>query len=141
MSVKEMQALDDRGLKAWDDHDADAFCELFAEKFEWTDDGVPQPMRTTDDVRQYMTGWFTAFPDMHLKLLNRVISDDSVGAELEFSGTNTGPMQMGDQQIAPTGKPVRAHGTYFVRTQGGKIVEFHSHPNLMEMMTQLGVRM
>ncbi|GIG57967.1 hypothetical protein Lfu02_23390 [Longispora fulva] len=140
MTVREMEKLDDTGLKAWDDHDANALLALFADKFEWHDDGLPEPMRTREEVRQFMNGWFTAFPDMHVKRTNRVANDDSVGVELEFTGTNTGPMVMGDKQMPATNKSVNAHGTYFVRTKNGKIVEFHSHPNIGEMLTQLGVQ-
>lgn len=139
MSVKDMEKLDDIGMKAWDDHDTEAWAALFADKFEWSDDTRPEAMRTKEDVRNYMQAWMTAFPDMHVKTLNRVIGNDAVGAELEFSGTNTGPLVMGDQTIPPTNKKVKAHATYFVKAKNGKIVEFHSHPNVMEMMTQLGL--
>lgn len=139
MSVKEMEKLDDIGMKAWDDHDLDAWAALFADKFEWRDDAQPQPVVTKQAARDYMNAWLTAFPDMHVKTLNRVVSSDGVGAELEFTGTNSGPMHMGGQTIPPTNKKVTMHGTYFVKAKGGKIIEFHSHPNVMEMMGQLGL--
>jgi predicted ester cyclase len=139
MSVQEMEKLDDKGMTAWDTHDLDGWVGMFADKFEWTDDTQPEPIRTKDGARQYMQAWITAFPDMHVKVLNRVVADDSVGTEVEFSGTNSGPMNMGGRTIPPTNKKVKSHGTYFAKAKGGKIVEFHSHPNVMEMMTQLGI--
>jgi len=139
MSVKEMEELDDLGMMAWDKHDPDAWAAMFADRFRWTDDTQPDPISTKEGARDYMRAWITAFPDMHVKMLNRVVADDSVGAELEFSGTNSGPMNMGGQTIPPTNKKVTAHGTYFVKAKDGKIVEFHSHPNIMEMMGQLGI--
>jgi steroid delta-isomerase-like uncharacterized protein len=140
MSVQEMQRLDDQGMKAWDQHDPEAWAAMFADRFEWRDDGQPEPLNTRDSVKQYMQAWITAFPDMRVKTINRVISDDAVGAEIEFSGTNKGPMVMGDQTIPATNKKVVAHGTYFAKAKNGKIVEFHSHPNVMEMMDQLGIQ-
>jgi steroid delta-isomerase-like uncharacterized protein len=139
MSIRDIEQLDDLNMKAWDDHDADAFAALFADDFQATDDSVPNVMRTKDEIKQFSQAWFTAFPDMHLRTTNRVVSEDGVGAEVEFIGTNTGPMVMGEQEIPPTNKKVQAHGTYFARVSGGKVVEFHSHPNMMEMMGQLGM--
>ena len=42
-------------------------------------------MRSKEEARQYMQAWLTAFPDMHVRRTNRVVSDDAVGTELEFS--------------------------------------------------------
>ncbi len=139
MTVKEMQKLDDQGMKAWDNHDPEAWAEMFAEKFEWRDDTVQAPLHTRQEARKYMEAWLTAFPDMRVKTLNRVVSTDAVGVELEFAGTNAGPLTVGGQTIQPTNKRVTAHATYFAKAKDGKIVEFHSHPNVMEMLDQLGM--
>lgn len=139
MSVKDMEKLDDVGMKAWDDHDLEAWAAIFADKFEWRDDTQPDPLRTKDEAKKYMQAWMTAFPDMRVKTVNRVVTDDAVGAEIEFSGTNSGPMDMGGQRIPPTNKKVKAHATYFTKAKDGKIVEFHSHPNIAELMGQLGI--
>ena len=139
MSVKDVERIDDQGMKAWDEHKPDAFAELFADKFEWNDTTVPEPIRTKDGIREYMQSWLTAFPDMKVRTVNRVTSEDSVGVEIEFTGTNKGPLNMAGREIPPTKKKVVAHGTYFARIKNGKIVEFHSHPDIAEMMMQLGL--
>jgi predicted ester cyclase len=82
--------------------------------------------------------WFTAFPDMSVKQTNRVVSDDAVGAEVQFTGTNSGPMMMAGKEIPPTGKSVIGRGTYFARVRDGKVVEFNSYPDIPGMMMQLG---
>jgi hypothetical protein len=41
MKKEELEKIDEQGLSAWDAHDADAFCALFADKFTWTDWSVP----------------------------------------------------------------------------------------------------
>lgn len=96
-------------------------------------------MTTRDQALEYCRGWFTAFPDMQIRRQNRIIADEQVAAELEFTGTNTGPLNAGGQEIPATGKSVRARGTYFVKARDGKIVEFHTHPDLAGMMGQLGL--
>jgi len=138
MSREEIERLDDRGMAAWDGHDAQAFVDLFAERFVVNDVALPEPITTKDGVRQYAQGWFTAFPDMNVKQVNRVVSEDAVAAELQFTGTNTGVMMMAGKEIPPTGKTVIGKGTYFARVQDGKVVEFNSYPDIAGMMMQLG---
>ena len=139
MTKEEIIALDDRGMTAWDSHDTDGFVGLFADEFVYTDDTMDKPMRSKDEVRAYMQAWYKAFPDMHARELNRVVDDDSVAAEIEFTGTNTGPMTVGGQEIPATGRQVVGHGTYFAKAGSGGITEFHAHPDMAGMMMQLGL--
>ena len=99
---------------------------------------MPEPITTKDGVRQYAQGWFTAFPDMSVKQTNRVVSDEAVATEVQFTGTNTGPMMMAGKEIPPPGKSVAGKGTYFARVKDGKVVEFNSYPDIAGMMMQLG---
>jgi len=135
---RDIERIDDQGMAAWDGHDVDAFMNLLADGFIWTDLTLPEPMRTKDQARQYMQAWFTAFPDMRIRQTNRVVSDDAAAAEVEFTGTNTGPMMMAGTEIPPTGKSVVGRGAYFARVEDGKVVQFSSHPDVAGLMMQLG---
>ena len=139
MTREELERIDDQGMKAWDDRDPEAFVRLLADEFVWRDLTMPEPMTTPDAVREYMRGWFTAFPDMRSRTTNRVVGDDAVAAEVEFTGTNTGPLAMGGMELPATGKSVVGRGSYFVRVKDGKIAEFSSHPDAAGMMMQLGM--
>lgn len=75
---------------------------------------------------------------MNVKQMNRIVSDDAVAAEVEFTGTNTGPMMMGGREIPPTGRIVAGKGPCFARAANGKIVEFNSYPDIAGMMMRLG---
>lgn len=135
----EIEQIDEQGMAAWDRHDAPAFVALLAADFVWTDLTVPEPMRSRDEARQYMQAWFTAFPDMRVKQTNRVVGQDAVAAEVEFTGTNSGPMTMGGMEIPPTGRSVLGRGSYFARVEDGRIVRFSSHPDVAGVMMQLGL--
>lgn len=142
MSTQKIIEIDDAGLAAWNARDAEAFLPLCADDIIWNDVGSPQPYRGKVGARQFMQAWFTAFPDLSARLKNRVISQDAVAVELEFSGTNSGPMQMspGMPAIPATSKKVtNVKGVYFAYIRNGKIVEFNSYPDIAGMMMQLGL--
>ena len=139
MSKEDLERLDDQGLAAWDNHKPDAFVEVLAHDFVVRDLSIPEPLRTRDEVRAYAQSWFTAFPDLQLRQTNRVIGEESVAAEYEFTGTNTGPLAMGGTELPPTGRSVVGRGAYFVKVQDGKVVEFSAHPDSAGLMMQLGL--
>lgn len=139
MSKEELERLDDQGMAAWDAHDADAWLGLFADDFVWHDWTTPEPMRDKEQARAYFDSWMKAFPDMRTKTVNRVVGDDAVAAEIEFQGTNSGPLVMGGMELPPTNKSVTGRGSYIARIRDGKIVEFSSHPDAAGMMMQLGM--
>jgi steroid delta-isomerase-like uncharacterized protein len=138
-SREELEQLDEQGMVAWNAHDADAFMDMFADNFVWNDWTTPEPMRDREAARQYFDSWAKAFPDMNAKVTWRVIGDDSVASEVEFTGTNTGPMSMGGMELPPTNKSVVGRGSYFFRVRDGKVVEFNSHPDAAGMMVQMGM--
>ena len=139
MTKEELEQLDDRGMAAWSAHDADGWVALFADDFVWHDWTTPEPIRDKDGARAYFSAWMAGFPDMMVKTVNRVVGDDALAAEIEFQGTNTGPLVMGGMEMPPTNKSVVGRGTYFARVRDGKIVEFNSHPDAAGMMMQLGM--
>jgi steroid delta-isomerase-like uncharacterized protein len=139
MSREEIERLDEQSLAAWDSHDPDAFVSMLADDFVWYDWTVPEPMRDREAATRYFNGWVTAFPDMKTTSVSRVVGDDAVATEIEWTGTNTGPMVMGGNQIPPTNKSVTGRGTYFARFRDGKVVEFRSHPDVAGVMMQLGM--
>jgi steroid delta-isomerase-like uncharacterized protein len=141
MSIQENIKLDEENIAAWNAHSADRELALLADNIVWTDVGLPEPMKDKAAIRKYLQGWFAAFPDLKATVKNRVVSDDQLAGELEFTGTNTGPLQMapGAPPMPATGKKVTGKGTYFVRVHGGKAVEIHTYPDTAGLMMQLGM--
>jgi steroid delta-isomerase-like uncharacterized protein len=139
MSIAEVQRLDEQGMAAWDQHEVDAFVDLFADDLTFSDVTLPEALHSKDQLREYMGTWFTAFPDMRISSVNRVVSEDAVAAEVEFTATNTGPFVVGGMEMPATGKSVRGTGTYFASVRDGKIASFSAHPDVAGMMAQLGM--
>ncbi|WP_211880602.1 ester cyclase [Pseudarthrobacter albicanus] len=139
MSTDELKRIDDQAMTALNNHDADAFLGMFADVFVWHDWTVPEPIRDLEGARQYFNAWMTAFPDFQEKQTDRIVGEDAVAVEVEFTGTNTGPMVMGGNEIPATNRAVTGRGTYIARIRDGKIVEYRTHPDVAGMMMQLGL--
>jgi steroid delta-isomerase-like uncharacterized protein len=138
VSREELERLNDQVMSAWDAHDAESFVTLFGDDFAWHDWTLPEAIRDRDEARQYFDTWIRAFPDMTSTQTNRVVGDDAIAAEIEWNGTNTGPMVMAGKEIPPTNKAVTGRGSYILRARDGKITEFRSHPDVAGLMMQLG---
>jgi steroid delta-isomerase-like uncharacterized protein len=140
MDKQELEALDDRGMAAWSNHDPEAWVGMFADDFVYHDWTSPEPIRGDKAaLRNNFMAWMTAFPDMQVKTVDRVIGDDAVAVEIVFTGTNSGPMAMGGMEMPPTGKTAQGRGSYIARVKDGKIVEFRAHPDAAGVMVQLGL--
>ncbi len=141
MSVQDNLKLDEKNFEAWNAHDVDGSLALYSDDVVWVDVGIPEPLRGKEAVRQYIEGWFSAFPDIMITVTNRLVTEDQVAGELEFNGTNGGPLQFapGMPAIPATGKKANGKATYFVRIKNGKAVEVHTYPDTAGMMMQLGL--
>ena len=141
MSTQENIKLDEEFIAGWNARDADRAVAVLSDDVVWQDLGSPEPLRGKDAARQLIRGWFAAFPDLDSVVKNRVVTEDQVAVEVEFTGTNTGPLQMaaGAPAIPATGKKVQNRGVYFLRIRNGKGVEVHSYPDAAGLMMQLGL--
>lgn len=140
MSREENERLATEFVASWTAHDAAASAAFVVEGGTWKDVSMAEPMRDHAAMAQYVQGWNTAFPDLSARLVGCVANDDAVAAEIEFTGTNTGPLQMGaGPAMPPTGKQVLGKGTFFGRVQDGKFRELRTYPELAGMMMQLGM--
>ena len=141
MSIQETTRVDDATIAAWNAHDVEKFLSYCAEDIVWRDVTNPQPLRGKEGARQFFQGWVTAFPDLSIRVKNRVATEDQVADELEFSGTDKGPLQgpPGTPPIPPTGKKVSSEGVYFARIRNGQVAEIHTYPDMAGLLMQLGL--
>ena len=141
MSANDVIKLNDAVMDSWNRHDTKKFLTYCDESIVWRDSASPEPARGKAGAEEFFNMWTTAFPDFRLKTLNQVANDDSIAVEIEFTGTNTGPLKMGDQpEIPATNRKVTNNGCYFGKVKNGKFTEVHSYPDLAGMMVQLGLQ-
>ncbi len=139
MKKEEIEQLNDRGLAAWDAADPDAFADVLADDVVWYDWTLPEPIHGKPAAKAYFASWVTAFPDMRTKTVVTVVGDDAVATEVEWTGTNTGPLVMNGAELPPTNKTVTGRGSYIARARDGKVVEFRAYQDAIGLMAQLGL--
>ena len=93
-----------------------------------------------DGWRGVIEQWRRAFPDIHHVVNRLVAEEDFVAANIRFTGTHRGILQLGSWgPWAPTGKSVDVKEANFFRFAGGKVVEFWAIWDTTTFARQLGV--
>jgi steroid delta-isomerase-like uncharacterized protein len=87
-----------------------------------------------EGVRQVVTMFRTAFPDMTITLDEVVAEGDTVAALSTLRGTHRGEF-MG---VAPTGKTVSVTSLTMVRLEGGRLTKSWVKNDVASLMRQLG---
>jgi predicted ester cyclase len=102
-----------------------------------------QPRRGRDDIKAFMTGFRSAFPDLDFWGTAELIAEgDYVVAQWEGGGTHTGPA-FDDFLIgslpAASGRRMHLTGTTVVKVTNGKIAEEIGLDDGVTALIQLGV--
>src|SRR5919109_2687113 len=93
--------------------------ELFAEDFNWVMPFNPEPLHGPEAMKQTVTTFRTAFPDLRIEIEELVAEGDKVVAKYTASGTNDGEM-MGSP---PTGKPARWGVIHLITFRDGMVAD------------------
>ncbi len=100
-----------------------------------------EPIQGREAIQQYETAISSAFPGATLRLSESCISGDTVAAEWEYSGMNTGPLASPDGVLPPTNRRLSLRGASFLRcSRDGAIVEEHRYYDRTSFFQQLGLR-
>jgi steroid delta-isomerase-like uncharacterized protein len=124
---------------AFNAKDLDAIEAIAADDFELIDVASGEKFRGPEGSRRNAEGWFTAFPDVQIELLNVVASGDWAFTEAVGRGTHSGTMHTPMGEVGPTGKHIEVHFSSIIKARDGKIVEGRDYYDAMTFATQLGL--
>lgn len=125
--------LDDLAAGRWDDY-----------KTAFTNDVIYEELATrtrvkgADEYVKSVQRWKRAFPDLKATLLSAVESGDHVIAEIEWEGTQSGPLEGPFGTIQPTNKKGRVRAVLVMTMKGDKIAESHHYFDLLTVLAQTG---
>jgi steroid delta-isomerase-like uncharacterized protein len=92
-----------------------------------------------DAMVQYNDMFLKAFPDASHEIVARLEAMGAIVMEVNYRGTNTGPMVTPQGELPATGRSVVIRGCWILRTRDGKVASFHAYFDQMGFMQQLGV--
>jgi predicted ester cyclase len=135
----EAREVMDRLTEAFFNRDFDAGAKMYA-----PDAVVSTPdagdLKGGDEVKEYMRGFFEAFPDAKYEPLTELEDGNSAVDEGFFVGTNTGALRMPTgEELPPTGKRVRMRACDVATVENGLVTSHRFYFDQMELMTQLGL--
>lgn len=140
MSVEANIKLDEEMVAAINAHDVDRYMTHVADDIRTTNLAYPETRQGNELVRQFWHETFAAFSDYGIVVKDRTVTEDTIVSEIEIGGTHDGPLQLGpDQTLAATGRKISIRGVYVHTVRDGKVVEARQYPDLMGLMTQLGL--
>jgi predicted ester cyclase len=91
--------------------------------------------RAARRVKRLFAEFRSAFPDWQEEPLQLVSEGDTVVGRFRCSGTHLGEF-LGE---APTGKRMRVEEVFFLRSEGGRFVDFWALEDSLERLRQLGL--
>jgi steroid delta-isomerase-like uncharacterized protein len=135
VSAEENKALVRRSFEeVFNQGNLDAVEEIFAPDFVLHDPTSPEEIRGTEGMRQYVSMYRTAFPDLQQTIEDQIAEGEKVATRLTGRGTHQGELT----GIPPTGNQVEAPGIVINRISGGKIAESWANYDALGMMQQIG---
>lgn len=118
----------------WGKGNLDFAYEVVASDFVANIAGLPEPVHGPEGVRQLVTMFRSALPDLRETIEDQVAEDDKVTNLIRFSGTHQGEML----SIAPTGQQVTVEVLVIQYFSEGKIVRVRGVLDALGMFQQIG---
>jgi steroid delta-isomerase-like uncharacterized protein len=134
MARIDIEAAFERGLEAWNAHDAQRLAADYAADVVVRDNHDPE-MHGREAAMQRAQMFMSAFPDIHIEVLKHEVSGNTLCEEWCVTGTHEGTL-MG---IAPTHKRTETYGASFMEfDDAGRIVSEHVYWDEAKLMRDLG---
>ncbi len=133
MSPEEMKAAFQRYIdEAWNRGNMSILDEMMAPNYARYMNG-PQPPLDREKQKQRIMGFRTAFPDIHIDIVDTFAEGDKVVSRMEGRGTHQGEFL----DVLPTGKSVAIYAIDIVRFADGKIVEQWGVMDMLSILQQI----
>jgi steroid delta-isomerase-like uncharacterized protein len=135
MSTEQNKAMDRRVYEeVWNGGNLAVIDELVAANYVDHDQEPPGALEGVEGLKQSVTMYRTAFPDVHFTVEDQIAEGDRVVTRWTARGTHQGAF-MG---IPPTGKQAMVTGISITRVASGKVVEGWTNFDALGLLQQLG---
>ena len=140
MSAAESLACVNANFDAFNARDAERGGNMLTPSAEVLDVATNQRFTGPDGLRQYWQGWYSAFSDGKVEIINsRASEDGTVVTEFFGRGTHDGTLVGPDGQSLPaTGRRVDVRFCQVATVRDNKITDARLYWDMMTMLGQLG---
>jgi steroid delta-isomerase-like uncharacterized protein len=120
--------------------DVDGFASFYAPDATVIDPQYSDPLKGTSAIRQDLTDFVRAFPDLSFTIQTQVGDGQTLAFEGLAKGTNRGVLATPNGEIPATNKPVTMRFAAFLRlASDGRIAEERRYYDLAGLFQQLGL--
>ncbi|GAC1533543.1 MAG: ester cyclase [Herpetosiphon sp.] len=136
MSTEFNKALVRRWIEeGWNTGDLTIIDTVYAPDIVQHDPASPVAVTSSEGLRMYVSGFLSAFPDLHFSIDDLLAEDDKVLWRFTARGTHTGPLM----DIPPSGKRATVTGMALFRLAHGKVAEVWVNIDTLGMLQSIGV--
>lgn len=96
-------------------------------------------VKGADEYLKIVSRWKRAYPDLKATVVNMFSAGEKIFAEVEWEGTQTGPLDGPFGTIAASNKRGLLKASLFVTVRNDKVVELHHYFDLMTMLANIGI--
>lgn len=122
-------------LPYWNSRDLAGVLGFYDDAITWRNVGLEETYHGKGEVGEFLSGMFSAFPDLHFEVTHKIARGNNVAEEWLFRGTHLGSY-MG---IPATGRPVQFPGMSMIELRDGKFLEDHFYYDAAAIMRQIGL--
>jgi steroid delta-isomerase-like uncharacterized protein len=133
MSIQEHEDTVRRWIATWNAQDAEGAAQLLSPDFVRHDANLPEVVGLAAQ-RDFLSGVFGAFPDIHVEIQQLITQSDTVAARLVVRGTHRADF-LG---IPATGRTMTIQSVDIFRLHDGKFAEQWVVMDALGLMQQLG---
>jgi len=135
MASREQTQAASQFISAYNDHDLQRLGSQLAPDCLYEEIATGRRAEGREQILELFQGWMQAMPDSNGTVTSAVGADDTVGLEVRWQGTMTGPF--GDFQ--PTGKRQVTPAALFFSFEGEQVRQFRQYFDSMALYQQLGL--
>lgn len=110
-----------------------------APKFVYEDFATHERVEGGDAYVKVLQRWKKTFPDLTGKLIDAHVAGNTVIAEVEWEGTQSGPLEGPFGPIAATNKKGRTRAAVVFRFENDKLVEVRQYYDLLTILKNIGI--
>ncbi len=104
-------------IDAWNSHDAERGAALYSEDYQGQDVAEPRAQTGRDGIRQSVSQYVHAFPDIQLRAEKIIEQDDQIALVWSAQGTHLGALL----NIPATGRCIAMRGVSVLRVEENQI--------------------